>query len=220
MGVFMVGGPELTTMEDCCVYAVEGGDGSFVLIDAGLGPTYNSIVENLLEAGLNPRKLKAIIATHCHVDHVGGLSKFKRDYSPTIAAHELDADAIEAGDPKRLGLDIYGVEYEPCKVDVRFRGREESMKVGDVELVILHTPGHTPGSIAVYADVHGMRVLFGQDVHGPFNPDWGSNLDDWRRSIEKLIQLDADVLLEGHFGVIQPAHAVRRFLEDYLEIMS
>ncbi|RLF15840.1 MAG: Zn-dependent hydrolase [Thermoprotei archaeon] len=219
-GVFMVGGPELTSMEDCCIYAVDGGSEGFVLIDSGLGLTYNSVVENLMDAGLNPKRLKVIIATHCHVDHVGGLSKFKRDYSPTIAAHELDAEAIETGDPKRLGLELYGVAYEPCKVDLKFKGSEESLRVGDVELTVLHIPGHTPGSIAVYADVYGQRMLFGQDIHGPFNPEWGSNLEEWRRSIEKLLQLDADVLLEGHFGVIQPARAVRDFLRDYLEIMS
>ncbi|RLF11653.1 MAG: Zn-dependent hydrolase [Thermoprotei archaeon] len=215
----MVGGPEITSMEDCCVYAIDAGPEDVVLIDSGLGLSYDSLVENMLEARLDPRKLRFIIATHAHIDHVGGLSKFKRDYGPTVVAHSLDADAIEIGDAERLALDLYGVDYEPCHVDLKLSRDVEILRIGDLELTILHIPGHTPGSISIYLDVGGQRLLFGQDIHGPFNPRWGSNLDHWRKSMEKLLQLDADILLEGHFGVIQPASAVKRFIEDYLNII-
>ncbi len=215
----MVGGPEITSMEDCCVYAIDAGPEDVVLIDSGLGLSYDSLVENMLEARLDPRKLRFIIATHAHIDHVGGLSKFKRDYGPTVVAHSLDADAIEIGDAERLALDLYGVDYEPCHVDLKLSRDVEILRIGDLELTILHIPGHTPGSISIYLDVGGQRLLFGQDIHGPFSPRWGSNLDHWRKSMEKLLQLDADILLEGHFGVIQPASAVKRFIEDYLNII-
>jgi glyoxylase-like metal-dependent hydrolase (beta-lactamase superfamily II) len=59
-------------------------------------------------------------------------------------------------------------------------------------------------------------VLFGQDVHGPFSPAFGSDLDAWRRSIEGLLALNADILCEGHFGIFRPAAAVEKFLRGQL----
>ena len=218
--VYMVGGPELTSIHDCCVYVVEAGEHGALLVDSGLGPSYPSILDNLVEAGVRPSDLKVALATHAHVDHVGGMAKFREACGLKVVAHELDADAIETGDPRRLALDLYGVEYQPCPVDVRLSKPEEELELGPLNIVVLHTPGHTPGSVAAYVDVDGKRLLFAQDVHGPFSPDWGSNLDDWRRSMEKLLSVDADALLEGHFGVIEPAEAVRRFIEDYVSIIQ
>jgi glyoxylase-like metal-dependent hydrolase (beta-lactamase superfamily II) len=216
--VYMVGGPELTSPHDCCVYVV-GAEGQALLVDSGLGPSYPSLLNNLAEAGLRPSSLKLALATHAHVDHVGGMAKFREGCGLKVVAHELDADAIESGDAERLALDAYGVGYQPCPVDVKLSRAEEELEVGPLRVVVLHTPGHTPGSVAAYVDVDGRRLLFAQDVHGPFSPSWRSNLADWRRSMEKLLSLDADVLLEGHFGVIEPAEAARRFIEDWLSIL-
>lgn len=218
-GVYMVGGPELTSIHDCCVYVVDAGDHGALLVDTGLGPSYPSILSNLSEAGVSPSRLKLALATHAHVDHVGALSKFKKHQGITVVAHELDAPPIEKGDARRLALDLYGVDYQPCHVDVKLYKAEEELQLGPLSIVILHTPGHTPGSVSAYVDVEGKRLLFAQDVHGPFSPEWGSDVAEWRRSMEKLLGVDADTLLEGHFGVIQPAQAVRKFIEEYLSII-
>ena len=58
--------------------------------------------------------------------------------------------------------------------------------------------------------------MFGQDIHGPFNREWGSDIDQWRRSMERLLELEADILCEGHFGIFEPAHQVRQYIESYL----
>jgi len=60
-------------------------------------------------------------------------------------------------------------------------------------------------------------VLFGQDIHGPFHPDFGSDIEAWRSSMGRLLDLDADVLCEGHFGIYSPADAVRAYINGYLE---
>ena len=57
-------------------------------------------------------------------------------------------------------------------------------------------PRTYPGSIAVYVDIGGQRVLFGQDIHGPFMKEWGSDLAQWKQSM-KLLALNADILCEG-----------------------
>jgi len=69
----------------------------------------------------------------------------------------------------------------------------------------------------VYLDRDGQRVLFGQDIHGPFNRAFGSDLSAWRKSMQALLALDADILCEGHFGVYSPKSRVRAYIEHYLE---
>ena len=90
------------------------------------------------------------------------------------------------------------------------------MRLGDLKFNFLHTPGHTPGSFSVYIDTRDGRVLFGQDIHGPFSPALGSDLVAWRTSMHKLIELKADVLCEGHAGVYKGTE-IGEYIESYLE---
>ena len=94
---------------------------------------------------------------------------------------------------------------------------EEILTFGSYELKIIHIPGHTPGSIAPYIDITGKRVLFGQDIHGPYYPEWGADLANARASLRKLSDLNADILCEGHFGIYQPANEVERYIKEYLQ---
>jgi hypothetical protein len=59
-------------------------------------------------------------------------------------------------------------------------------------------------------------VLFGQDVHGPFSADFGSDIPAWRRSMARLLELEAEVLAEGHYGVFKPASEVESFIRRQL----
>ena len=63
----------------------------------------------------------------------------------------------------------------------------------------------------------GRRILFGQDLHGPILPEFGSNLDDWDRSTKKLLDLDADILCEGHFGIYKTKKDVKNYILSYRE---
>lgn len=213
--VYAVGGPDLSHPYDCAVYLVAGGH-DLVLIDSGAGESFNRLVDNVRSLGLEADRITAVIATHAHLDHIGALHRFREAFGCRIIAHELDAEAIETG--KGTGAEFYGVDYHACPVDVKLIRQEEVISHGGHDLKAVHVPGHTPGSIAVYVDM-GKRVLFGQDVHGPyFLP--GSNVADARASLLKLIELEADILCEGHFGVYEPSSEVRRYIEGYLRALG
>ncbi len=212
--VYAVGGPGLSGSEDCCVYLVDCGD-ELVLIDAGLGRSVDTITSNVQSAGYDPYRITCIIATHCHIDHIGGISALVGLYGSKVIAHELDRRGIEEVHEHLTAADIYGISYKPAKVDVSLRGEHEVIRIGDLDFHMLHTPGHTPGSISPYVDTSDGRVLFGQDIHGPFSPSWGSDLEQWRRSMEKLLSLGIDVLCEGHAGVYKGERA-RRYIESYI----
>jgi glyoxylase-like metal-dependent hydrolase (beta-lactamase superfamily II) len=101
-------------------------------------------------------------------------------------------------------------------MDQRLKGDHEILRFAGQELHCLHTPGHTPGSISVYLDRGGKRILFGQDIHGPFISSFGSNIEHWKQSMHKLLVLQADILCEGHFGIFQPREKVVQYIQGYL----
>jgi glyoxylase-like metal-dependent hydrolase (beta-lactamase superfamily II) len=210
-GVYMIGSADLSHPYDCCVYLLDAGD--LVLIDAGAGESYNQLIANIKTLGFAPEKLKSIIVTHAHIDHVGALHWFQETYGVQIIAHDLDADAIEHN---KVGAEIYGVNYYPCQVNHRIKSSEEKLQFGQYELKVIHIPGHTPGSIAIYVDIDKKRILFGQDIHGPYYSKWGADRARAKVSLQKLIDLRADILCEGHFGIYQPAAAVERYIRGYL----
>ncbi len=211
--VYQVGGSGLSHPDDCSVYLVDAGD--LVMIDAGAGRSFDRLVDNIRSLGLSPEKLKAVIVTHAHIDHVGALAQFRTRYRVEIIAHELDAPGIETG--KGIGAEFYGMDYAPCAVDRRVWGAGASLDIGRHRFHLVHIPGHTPGSIAVYLDIAGRRVLFGQDIHGPYVPEWGAEPERARKSLRKLIELKPDILCEGHFGVYEPAEVAKDYIMQYLD---
>ena len=210
--VYIVGGPELSHPADCCVYLVDAGD--LVLIDCGAGDSADRLISNIAGLDLAPEKLKAVIVTHAHIDHIGALDRLRQDFSLQVIAHQLEAPAIESGNG--VGAEFYGVAYRSCQVDLRLKELEERLIIGRHEFKAIHIPGHTSGSIAIIVDIGGKKVLFGQDIHGPYYPQWGADPYQARDSLQKLVDLRADILCEGHFGIYQPADEVENYILGYL----
>ncbi len=215
-GVYLIGGPNVTQADDAAVYLIDFAD-ELVLIDAGAGGSSSQLVRNMEMLGLDPKTISHVILTHCHIDHIGSASFFRDKCGARIVIHEIDATALETGDSVRTAANWYGTTFPPTKIDRKLAGVRETLKFGGEELHCLHTPGHTPGSISVYLDREEKRVLFGQDIHGPFHKAFGSDIFAWKKSMQTLLALDADILCEGHFGIYQPKNKVRAYIERYLE---
>ena len=215
-GVYLIGGPGITSTDDAVIYLIDF-EGDLVLIDAGAGNTSSQIVRNIEMLGLNPINISNLILTHCHIDHIGSVPFFKKQYGTKIIIHELDARAVETGDSRKTAANWYGTTFPQTAIDRKLKGEHEILKYGKEELHFLHTPGHTPGSISLYLDRTGKRVLFGQDIHGPFHRDFDSDMKEWKKSMQKLLALNADILCEGHFGIFQSKDKVRKYIERYLE---
>jgi glyoxylase-like metal-dependent hydrolase (beta-lactamase superfamily II) len=210
-GVYLVGGDTLSHANDCLVYLVAGPPA--VLIDAGANRLPHRILDNLAEAIHDVQEIAYCVLTHCHVDHIGGAEQIREAALCRLVAHEDDAEAIQNGDPVRTAAKMYGIKLPKIELDDVLFG--DGGECGGLNW--LHTPGHTPGSIGLYCDTPDGRILFGQDVHGPFLPDFGSDLDQWRASMDKLLALEADILCEGHFGVIRGKDAVAKFIHSHLD---
>jgi glyoxylase-like metal-dependent hydrolase (beta-lactamase superfamily II) len=216
-GIYCVGGSDLSHSQDALVYLIKGEECA-VLIDAGAGKASSLIWGYIQHLGVKPQELTTLILTHGHVDHIGGALFFKEKTGCRIVAHEADQEAIESGDPVLTAASWYGMTLPQLKIDGLIKEETEELPLSPKERIIcLHTPGHTPGSISPYIDRQGKRVLFGQDIHGPFSKNFGSNLSDWHRSMEKLLALKADILCEGHFGIYHSPQKVKAYIENTLD---
>jgi len=196
----------------CSVYLINtNSKEGLVLIDCGMSL---DMIKKISKIGLNPKNINHCILTHMHIDHTGVCSKMKQ---VKFYAHNLDADAIEeSGHDSKTAASWYGVDYKPVKLERRLKGDLEKIQLGQYEFHCIYTPGHTPGSISVLLEVDNIKILFGQDIHGPFSKSFESNLDDYQKSMQKLLDLNADILCEGHYGVIKPASEVNRFISSHM----
>ena len=202
----------------CSIFLVDtNSEDGLVLIDCGMSI---DTIKNIAKFGLEPRNIKHCIITHCHIDHIGACYDLNTFLNKNIRfyAHDLDGDAIEESNhDEKTAASWYGVDYKPIKLEKRFKKDLEVLKFGNYDFQCIHTPGHTPGSISVFLKIADKKVLFGQDIHGPFMKAFGSNLDDYVKSMERLLNLNADILCEGHFGIFQPAEKVYEYIKGYLE---
>lgn len=216
---YCVGGPNLTDSGDCFIYLVNAG-GPLILIDAGLGRSVDQILRNIHQMNLKPEDIALLVLTHEHIDHAGGAAEIRSRLKCQVAAHQAAVLAITKGDSEASAAKYYGTSLAPCPVDIPLEGDAGIIPIGGSKLHFVYTPGHTRGSIVLYFDDGERRVLFGQDLHGPFSPEWGSDLNQWRTSMQLVLALEADILCEGHYGIYRGKSAVRQFIFGLLEQQS
>ncbi len=211
--LWQVGGRGLTDGSDAAVYLLSFGDKA-ALIDAGTGRDHAQLKKNIAECIDPGVQIQYLLLTHCHYDHAGGAGAVRQEYGCRIVAHELEAAYLESGDSLVTAASWYGSTFEPLPIDIKLAGDQAVIEVGSGEVIAMHCPGHSPGSLVYTARIDGELVLFGQDVHGPLHSDLLSDEKLYLDSLAKLINLDADLLLEGHFGVIEPKREVWEFIDS------
>ncbi|MBM3302144.1 MAG: MBL fold metallo-hydrolase, partial [Deltaproteobacteria bacterium] len=102
-------------------------------------------------------------------------------------------------------------------IDIKLQGEKSTLPVGNGSVTAIHWPGHSPGSVVYTTLIGGELVLFGQDVHGPIHPALLSDEKEYQASLAKLLDLDADLLLEGHFGIFYTKEDVREFIQSFVK---
>jgi hydroxyacylglutathione hydrolase len=165
-----------------------------IIVDTGTGQNMDYILKSIKEAGTSVDDLALIVNTHNHYDHVGG----NRYLDLEVAMHQNDARALEEGDEDVLLATMFGKTMEKMEVA---RKLNEGDKIHDFEVLL--TPGHTSGSICLY---DGETLISGDTVFsgGGFGRvDLGGNMDDMRKSLERLSKLDIKYLLPGHGPAVE-----------------
>lgn len=173
-------------------------DEVIALIDAGTGQNFKIVRRNLEQLGLKPSDIKLLINTHCHFDHTGGDLDFLKA-GCEIAIYESEADLLRKGDRHVTMAHLFGAHPEPLQVTQELR-EGSKIELGKSVLEVIHTPGHTQGSICLYeprlgALFSGDTVFYG-DV-GRTDLPTGS-YRDLAQSLKRLAELKPKSLYPGH----------------------
>jgi hydroxyacylglutathione hydrolase len=165
-------------------------------------------VERILSLlGRYKLKVKAIVSTHAHIDHVGGLAKLYQYTGAPVMMHSDDL-------PLYRGMDVQAAFLgmpTPEIVEVHQLLKEgDALQWGDFLANVMHTPGHTPGSVSLYLPTNGVNTTLSQPQL--FSGDtlfagsigrtdlWGGSFDAILSSLkDKILQLpDATIVHPGH----------------------
>lgn len=168
-----------------------------IIIDPGC---YDEHERKLLFSFVQENELipKAIVNTHCHIDHVFGINSVRNEYGIDFYCHKDEIPILEA---VPAYAPVYGLQAEVVE-NVKTIGEDETLSFGNSSLEIRLTPGHSPASICfIHHDskqVIAGDVLF-QGSIGRFDLP-GGNYETLMNSIEtQLLTLDDDyVVYPGH----------------------
>ena len=160
-------------------------------------------------------KVKYILLTHCHGDHIAGVNELRQKVGGKVLIHRLDEEGLR--DPNVNLAEYVGLGRVIVQADARLDDGD-LIHVGNLEFKILHTPGHTKGGISIYSEEE--KLLFSGDTL--FRGSWGrtdlptSSFEDIIKSItEKLMVLPEDT-------IVYPGHGKSTMIKEeepiYLEL--
>ena len=203
---------------DVSMYVIKGDDKT-AIIDTGIGDKTSILAAKKIIGELGG--LDLIINTHEHFDHFAGNVKIKEfananlNANVSVAAHEFAASIIENPmilAPKK-GKNTYLnflSKLEPTKVDIGLKGGE-IIDLGSIKLRVIHTPGHAPGHVCLYAEQE--KILFSGDqvigIGTPYVGKEGSKnggMSDYIKSLKNLLDLDLKLLLPAHGPISKKPH--------------
>ena len=200
------------------VYVLIQGD-ELTVIDTGTAGNAKKIVNYVQKIGRHPSNVSTIILTHCHMDHAGSVKELKGLTRAKVAVHAEDADFVSGKKPLPKPKNVLFravssfIKLTPVQPDIIL---EDNDKIG--QLTVIHTPGHTPGSIALLEE--GKKALFagdtlrfdGEKLSGS-SEQFTLDMDKAKESIGKISVLSFDVMLCGHGEPLKPdaSEAVKKY---------
>ncbi len=203
-------------------YLIHSQNGA-IIVDTGMPGNEARILDYAKGLGVEPSSISTIILTHPDMDHAGSVAKLKELTNAKVAIHEADAPRL-SGEKKlkevkgALGLvfKVMGVfmKFNPVTPDVLLK---DSDKIDGV--TIIHTPGHTEGSVSVY--IPGEALLVGDALRTTKSeslrlPRMTLDMERAKESIRKISELTYTCLLPGHGPPVKPdaSTKVKQFVDD------
>ncbi len=199
---------ESMAANNCNTYLIDGP--TRILIDPGHVQFFNHVEKGLAGIGLTPDDVGLVVCTHCHPDHLEAARLFA-DKAALVAFHQAEWTLIQSMDPLMTSFGVRPEDYQPD-----FFLQEGDLSVNGVDLQVIHVPGHSPGSVALYWPAR--KALFTGDVvfkEGLGRTDLpGGDGKQLKESIRRLAGIDAEWVLPGHGETVSGAGAVTRNFEN------
>jgi glyoxylase-like metal-dependent hydrolase (beta-lactamase superfamily II) len=187
------------------------------LIDPGYEWNLNNLLYAMEKDGFKVRDIDLIVNTHTHPDHCEANQALVDMSGAKIAVHKMEDEYLRG-----KGLDFYRIlRMKPPSFRVDFH-LADKLSLGNTELKILHTPGHSPGSISLYWQQQ--KVLICGDLvflGGVGRVDFpGGDAELLKRSIKELSKLEIEYILPGHGEIIKGKVNVKRNFDYCLKMME
>lgn len=217
-----IGEPFIKEFYRCNIWHVRGKNGD-MLVDSGMG------VVSLREwVPLVTRRALTAVASHTHFDHIGCHHEFEHRVvheaeadllanptrENTLASPYVTDDIFTQLPPEPYRSDTYAVKKAPA---TRLVKDGDIIDLGNRAFEVIHTPGHSPGGIALWEKESG--VLFSGDIHydGPLIEDvYHSCPTDYVKSMERLLELPVRAVHGGHFPSFGPERH-RTIIREWLD---
>ncbi len=174
-------------------YLVPSGENRCIIIDIGDGAA--KLRETLESRSLTP---EAILLTHGHYDHVGGVEEIRSHYQIPVYIHTADEKCLRSGQAN-LAYQLTDKAFIPVK-EYQTVQDGDVLHIGSLEITVIHTPGHTPGGVCYQI---GDALFTGDTLFagGIGRIDLGGNAQEMRASLERLSNLCGDYeVYPGHMG--------------------
>ena len=180
-----------------------------ILIDTAFGKTVELICDSIAMLGFELGDIEIIIGMHGHEDHVGGHAEMKRRTRARLLLGRGDVNTVEKGTPMTCAEYTYGIDdFATFAVD-RPLDHGDVVSLGEKELTVHSTPGHTPGTISLtwkQRDEEGQERLVGAFggpggwTLGHEEQGYAAGPVEFGRSLEYLETLPVEVWLGVHPG--------------------
>jgi hydroxyacylglutathione hydrolase len=144
----------------------------------------------------NNFKVKYIVCTHAHFDHVAAVSDIKKGTDALVVIHGDDLGLYRSTKDQAA---LWGFDIDPQPEPDMLVSEGDKIEVGELKFEILHTPGHSPGGICLYGEgilITGDTLFSGSVGRTDL---YGGNIGDLRKSFKRLISLPESIrILPGH----------------------
>lgn len=193
------------------------GDGSWMLVDTGIPLTERMVLGALERLHIEPHELRLILLTHGHVDHAGAASILRRRTGAKLAIHESDRELVELGrvvvpqmwnpTARALVKPVMWIaslmRFAPAPVDIVIPDHGLELHDLGVRGRVIHTPGHTRGSVSLVLDSGEAFVGdLGGVARGPGGragiPPAGNDRQQILESWKRLFELGITRIYPGH----------------------
>ena len=179
-----------------------------ILMNTGMPGSGPMIEASIRKLGFKPEDIKIILAGHAHIDHVGGHAYMKKLTGAQVVMLDSAVDLMESGGKNDFNYaGVAEFTYEPVKVDRVIRDGD-TVRLGDVILTAVHTPGHTIGSTTwlmnltdggkTYKIIFPDGAGFNPGYRLAVNPSYPGIGDDYRRTFAILEMQKPDIWLFAH----------------------
>lgn len=198
-----------------------------ILVDTGYKGSENKILNKMYQESINPEDVSMILLTHGHNDHFGSAKSLKDKFGAPVAIHKLDADNIRKGDNGVLKpISIFGKLITPfMKVMIKSKNKgfepdiilqdDFSLEPYGIDGKVISTPGHTNGSVSVA--LNNGEIIIGDLMMSffikqrPGFPVWANDIDEVKRSINRVVKLSPKVIYASHGGPFMLESVVKKF---------